>query len=383
MYTVHMSIALFIDVRHEGVSGALALVDPKLQKTFVGWATHISDHTLEKFDEYDALLTKVIQEGMPAMAKALPKDHIKKISEIHIMMGAPDVLSQTKTVHITHDTPFTIKSEHLKKIALETGDAFKENHKGEILEQIEEDITHVAINGYPTKKPVGKNANNFQAILFQSFISTDVVKKITDRTHKLISSATIQFHSFAFTTFKTIAKLDPNASNFVVVNLSEQATEVLVCREGSILQTGFSASGKQELIAHIATFAKTTSEAAESLLQLYSQNALEERVTSTVEEAIKSARTNWLTSFSTLIYTLSEGFSVPSRFFIIKEPLSALLSTWIQTEEFTQLTLSQAQYAPEEISLATFQDNITIKEGNNVPDNLFTRLLIEIEGIKK
>lgn len=380
MYNVSM-LSLYIDISEEEITATLgAKANPTDKKTFVGWSVGNTDTKLSIKDRLTSLIQKVKGEGITHIGKSLPHEKSKHVNAVHIWLSAPQVLVQTKRVGMNQEKPFTVKPEYIVKMKKEAGDAFKSTTKGELYEQIEEQVSSITIDGYTTYEPLKKQAKHLAFTLYQAFAETNYVDLVKSAIHSVFGNTEIYFHArihaFALAGFSLINPPE----DFLVVDISEKTTSVIIIRKDGHVTGGHSLSGKEALVEEVSKTTKTTKEAALSLLELYASASLHEELTENMVKAFEKAKETWTQEFSILLSTLCQGQTIPHKVVFIKESLSPLFSKWIQGDAF-----SKAYMADEsdilELTSNSFVESITFQEDLSLQESTKVKIAVEISSV--
>lgn len=383
-------LSLYIDISEEEISASLGAPtsnpDKKAdknsadKKTFVGWSSVNTDTATPIKDRLSALLKLTKTEGIQTMNRALPQEKSKAVQNIHVWLSSPEVMVQTKRVGISQEKPFLIKPEYIARMKKEAGDAFKNTAKGGVFEQIEEQVSAITLDGYTTSEPLKKQAKHLSFTLYQAFADTNYVSDITNTIHGIFGNVTPSFHArvhaYALAGYNLVHPIE----DFMVVDISEKTTGIIIIHKDGHVVGGHSVSGKDAIIDHVSKQTKTTFDAAQSLLELYAQNALHEELTDQMLKAIKDAQQDWTKDFSSLIASLCQGETVPRRIIFIKENLSPLFKKWIEDDQFSKTYMS-GEGSLIELNSSQFTESVIFQDDINISEGIKVKTAVEITSV--
>ncbi len=370
-------LTLQLDIFNDEVTAGISYSGEK-GLSLLCYAISNSDNATSVEEKIKKVLTDIKTNGIKSILGTLPHSHDKKIEKVTVWLNAPNIFIQTKRVGLEQEKPFIVKEEHLLKIKKQAGDAFKEDHKGLVYEQTEEEISSIMIDGYVTHIPLKKSAHHLSLTLYQSFVESEYLKKIKEDVKSFSGVANVECKARIHAYAKVGYSLVQPPEDFMVIDVSDKSTELVIVRKDGHIAAGHSLSGKEAIIQKVCEISKTSTDAAQSLLELHTQKTLDERINKDVLEAVEKAKKMWLDDFGQLVSTISNGQTIPHRIVFVKETLGTLFTDWIMSDEFSSMYTASNDHTLIELNPTLLKSFATIKEGISISESASSRLLVEV-----
>lgn len=175
-------------------------------------------------------------EGRQALEEIAPRT---QLSSLLITIAAPWSYTVTKTIEYKKEEPFIITKDLVQDLAAtaikKITEELKENETAESLglTVIARATTHVHANQYPTKNPFNKKATLVQLAHVSAVAQTYLMNALADVQNKLFPKLSAQTYSFMMVFHHiTHTQLYPNLAEYCLVDITHNATELGIVRDG-------------------------------------------------------------------------------------------------------------------------------------------------------
>ncbi len=295
--------------------------------------------------EFDQMLKQIKTEDFP-------KIHNKKCNKpdtVMVMLASPWYLSETNTIKMKEENPFMVTENLIDKAVSNLTKAHKEDSTLSVLEQ---SYLSVLMNGYSLNDPIGKKAKDLDITVFNSYVKTDLLKKIKNLITGHFHLHNIFIHSKSLVTYSAIGDLYPAITDYVIVDITTAITEVWITRGGVLRDTGSFPYGKSAFINSIAKTLAVNPEIAESLINAQLSGSLEDDKKASVSSAIKIAQDEWVLNLNSVLKNLNLNSAIPKDFFMFApQNLSELFKKFVESEEYHQSAMSEGNFNVQVMSI--------------------------------
>lgn len=291
-----------------------------------------------------------------------PECHGIAITNASVLISTPWYISQTKAIHIKKETSFLVTDEVLQSAILEASAPFLGKGKKEFT-IIEQKLLKISLNGYPTADALKKKALTMDISVFLSFAKTASLERITTIIEKHFHLRTIEIHSQSLVAFNVLQSIWSDIPNYIISDITSELTELLVVRQHALAEAASFPQAKQYVIRELTRVLGTTPEVALSLLKLYHDQKLEERLTNKLSSALADIKKTWLKSFTTILTEMLSGTTVSSKFFLFApQDISWLFADFIKGEEYQQFSFSEGEFEVYDVKVADLAAHCTWHE---------------------
>ena len=259
---------------------------------------------------------KLDGEGRNALRAAYPR---AAITSVAIAISAPWCYTVSKTISYAQDEPFEVTKELLSEL-IDTAER-----------QVAEDLrTHAAAadlgltavtratmdvltNGYRVANPEKASAQSLlisQATVVGQKYVIDAIEEMHD---KLFPKAMKQQLSYMLLLYCTARQLLPNADDVCLVDITYEATEMGILRDGCLQYSTHTAFGLYSLVREIATI--TGEPLPHVLTQLRGQDPqfFLQALTDTVRTEVDSVLNAYIEKVAGLFHETGDTLSIPKK----------------------------------------------------------------------
>jgi hypothetical protein len=205
-----------------------------------------------------ALMTAVMEldsTGRKVLAATNPK---ARISHIQSSISAPWAYTVTKSINYTQEEPFVITKSLIEELIKTTEQKiFDDLKQNETLRELGlKSITATTMstlaNGYRIEEPQDSKATEFSISRANVVAQEPIVEALSENTQKVFAHTTNQKLSFMLMTFSVMRDLLPQIYEIALVDITYEATELGVVRDGSLQYCTHTPFGMYSLAREIA-----------------------------------------------------------------------------------------------------------------------------------
>ena len=261
------------------------------------------------------------------------------ISEIQCCISAPWAYTVSKTIEYAEDSPFEVTKAlldelteaALSKTQVELNENEAVNELG--LTVITRSTVDILTNGYRIKNPIGEKAS--QVAL--SHVSVVTQKYLTDHIdelkHKLFANTTIHKLSYILALYSVAQDILPDQHEICLVDITYEATEIGIVREGSLKYSTHTPFGAFSLAREISNI--TSVPLYEAFQYLHSAEPLEfvKNLPDKQQDEIAAVIEAYTQKVADLFHETGDDLSIPRRIY---------LHTNLQSEPFFATIITAA-----------------------------------------
>jgi hypothetical protein len=347
-------IGLVFDIGSSSVGGALfSIEDSKVPRIIFFVREPIL--LLEKMDA-DQFLSLALQ-SLSRVADKIVRSGRGAPEKIFCVLGAAWCGSQTRTVKLKKNSPFTFSAKLADELVQKEIGLFQEENLVRFLDEqdrvvpIELKNLRIALNGYPTSSPLGQKARELEMTLFISMSSKHFLEKVEVVISSHFHRKSAKFSSFFMATFTVVRDLS-HLADFILVDVGGELTSLAMAKREILKETASFPIGRNYFIRETARELGRPLGEAGTLVSLYKDRQAEEQTHSKLEKVVGRLKEEWLKQFQSTLANLSGDISVPSTIFLTADrDLADFFSGTIQEEKLTQYILTESKFAVRSLDL--------------------------------
>lgn len=310
-----------IDV-HSGSVG-IAIIDLRKEsaKPIFAYREHLKIGSSGE-DDTRALKTALLaasleysKKGQRALRAHDPRGRVEQVLFVY---GAPWARVATRFIKVEDPVPFIVSKERIEDLVAEAEakDELEGGQRAELEKLkaaiIERSVVHTALNGYLTTEPYGKSANELSLAHISGLVPQDVLKLTLEVEDKLMPHAERHTHTFALTLFCVVRDLYPKVGHGLLVNISAEATEIIVMQDEILIESIVIPYGAHTFLRQVAKDLKTMPEEAIMHLREYSDESR-----AAVKKAVKSATEDYTAILNEALEKLQTKYVLPHTVFLL------------------------------------------------------------------
>ena len=229
----------------------------------------------------------------------------EKIEKIFCIFNPPFFQSTTKIVSNTEKEPIKIDDNYIRKLIGPLNQTF----------EIENEIIHISLNGYPISNPEGKIAKSIELMIYQSFTSKETIQEIRENVLPIFRK--MIFHTFPYVIFKVLTFLKPHQDSFFVINLEKNYSSLIAFQRGLYFQRENIETGYENFQKRIEEVLSVDRTASTSLLKMYVEDSLDQNTKEKIQAALKPFFEEWYKKINENILKISQSIQFSSNFYLI------------------------------------------------------------------
>ncbi|MEK7134690.1 MAG: hypothetical protein AAB819_03135 [Patescibacteria group bacterium] len=355
-------LALIIDIGSASVGAAIAVLSREGKPTIF---TTIREDMVFQEDldiaRFRTSMRDALAKALRTLERLLP-DVLKKTggsppSRVYVTFSSPWHASETRTISSVQDKPFRMTEEILNRIVRREVNSFTRTELaarlGEDPSIIEEHVMRIALNGYETREPFGKEAKTLDVGLFLGVISRAILDDVTNETRRVFSAENKSFHSFPFVAFAVVRDFLGAPEKFLIVDVGGEVTDVSVVSDHILSETTTFPVGKRTLLRALSRAFSTTPDEALSLVRLSSEKRLSETTEGRIGKSLSDVGSVWVSAFEKALSGITTRTAIPSSLFIsADDDLLPYFEALVKRESFAQYTVTDEMFSVFPLSSA-------------------------------
>ncbi len=336
-------VTLLIDIGNGSIALAFVLFTPD-SNPYVLYSSRLPFVMAEKIDEAQllsstaTLLSELLKRAMlEGFTDEYWKNNSKHFRHALISFSSPWFVSKTKHLHLEQKDTFIITERFVEDVIENEAKIFKNEMVtsdygatfSSPIEVVEKTIVHSKINGYTLRDVIGKRTKMFDTYVCLSVIAKSISDKITDivftQTH--IPKDRMLIHTFPLVSFGAIQEVYVADTDFLIMDVTGEATDITLVQNNIILQTVSFPSGRNFVIRQIAQTLAISPEIAESNFHLWSSQKATDEITQEMQVILAEVEKEWAIYFENALAELFSDNTIPNKIYITADDDVALLYT--------------------------------------------------------
>ena len=246
----------------------------------------------------------------------------QKLEYLQVTVAAPWSYTVTKTISYKQEETFevtkTLLEELLRTASKKVEEEMLENEKVQDLglSIIAKTTLQVIGNGYPITVTGKQKANTLKVIQASSVAQEYLLDAILDAQDKILPSTELSQYSFMLPYFFVIQDIVPPGTDYCLVDLTYEATEIGIVREGVLTYCTHTPYGAFTLAREISEALGVPLEEAYSYLTNEELSEFANTLSEAKKEAIKNIFLNYQIHLSELFKETGDELTVPRRIYI-------------------------------------------------------------------
>lgn len=272
-----------------------------------------------------ALMNAIVILGNEGTVALREVDSGAKINHMQVSISAPWAYTISKTVSLDAEEPFEITKQLITELTeaaqKKTLEEIKENEITEILglDVIARTTTDIIANGYRTGEPFGQMASSISLAHVSAVAQLDLIDTAEQTKDKLLPTADLQKFSFMLMYYCVIRELYPAATEFCLVDVTYEATEIAIIRDGILRYATHAPVGMYTLAREIVANLNIPPEEAFTHLTSTESNT-PESLSEKDATIIRKVTSNYQKVLGDLFKQTGDTLSIPKTIFLHTDP---------------------------------------------------------------
>ena len=273
---------------------------------------------------------------------------------LQVTVAAPWSYTVTKTISYKQEETFevtkTLLEELLRTASKKVEEEMLENEKVQDLglSIVAKTTLQVIANGYPVTVTGKQKANTLKVIQASSVAQEYLLDAIDDARDKILPGTELSQYSFMLPYFLVIQDIVPPGSDYCLVDLTYEATEIGIVREGILTYCTHTPYGAFTLAREIADAISVPLEEAYGYLTNEELSEFTNTLSETKKEAVENIFLNYQIHLSELFKETGDELAIPKRIYVHGN---------LQTEPFFNAQVQAAAKMATKMPHATY--NVT------------------------
>src|SRR3989344_1180128 len=258
------------------------------------------------------------------VANKVIKDSGKHVDEIHCVLGSPWFVSHSRVINYTSPKPVKVTSDLLRRLVQNDIERFKneelannELKLGRKAVTLEVSTTSVRLNGYETKTPFDKEAEEICINIFISLWSEDVMRAFTETLKSAIGHDRVYFHTFPSVALGSISEVTALPEKYLFIDVSGEITDILTIEKNALAEISSFPLGRNFVVRWLTNKTASSPEQALSLLSLYFEGKLNDKTKEKIEGVVEYVKREWISSLLKALEKSSYEYLLPRDVYLI------------------------------------------------------------------
>ncbi|MDB5189270.1 MAG: hypothetical protein JWL82_227 [Parcubacteria group bacterium] len=337
------TIAL-IDVRSSSIGAAYVLLESGASPTLI-YSTRVpmDPHATEPLEEalprtLELALNSLTKKGSTLLRKVSGKGNVDRAL---VTLTTPWQTSRVFSTVIEEERPFLFTQK------LVSAAASKQTKPVDGHTVVSQMAIATLLNGYEVENPFGKKIKRAELIMLSSSLKNDMMELVRTAVRKSLHQSHIEFAAFMPESYAVFRDLYPHQRDFLIMDVGNEAAEVLLAKHGLLISTSCMPHGYGEM----ARAARSVGFSS-PILPLLEVGGEQSAQVTKVEEA----KTLWLSEIRTSLSELAKHEPLPRTVFLLAEEnvrdflrrlidSPTLRSLWLSEEALSILPIQPGQFS--------------------------------------
>ncbi len=286
-------LVLIFDIQSGLINGALASI--KKDKTLKIISTK-TDQIQRKGHMDGNLYIRFMISTLSNIAHQLAGNH--HISQAHIILSSPWIISKSKTINSKFDKETSITPKLIDNLIEQ---ASEKNTFDEDSVYIEKKIFDIKLNGYSVTKYIDRTAMNIEIAFATTISSNNLLSMIKDAIKRPFSISKIEYHSGLLLNFISLRKLITDMNDYVYIHIHAELTDIVIVKNGICVHISSFPLGISSLIKKISQELKIDEDMVDSTLSVYKDGKFNNEEKNKINSKLDEYSNDWLNNYSTSI----------------------------------------------------------------------------------
>ena len=181
-----------------------------------------------------------------------------KITTVQATVAAPWAYTTTRTVKYNQDEPFEVTKHLVQDLAIAAGqqaiEEFGQQHSLESLgiSETSRCALDTYANGYRLSTPNKQLASEVTVTHATALVRSEIIEAIQEMNEKLFGATKLQITSYMLANYFATRALIPHVYDVCLVDVTDEATEIGIVRDGSLQYSTHVAFGRASIAREVA-----------------------------------------------------------------------------------------------------------------------------------
>jgi len=234
-----------------------------------------------------------------------------KINRVFYSFASPWSTTQTKTLSIKKDKPFSFTHDFLNNLMLEEEKVFSED-----LSVIERRIIQTKLNGYDVNNPFGQSINQVDVSYFTGIVPKSILEKTSEISHTAHISKNIKNFTFPLIAYSFIKNTFPNERDFIQLRIGGEISDVSIVEDGLITGTASFPRGYRNILSDVAVESSMVESEAVSFLKMMANNHMDHTSNDKLNPIFSRFVGEWVSDLQNLLKKMNNDDHLPRKLFL-------------------------------------------------------------------
>lgn len=346
---------------HSVVRSALQMQERAKEATIAGIGAELEKAAVESYRRFD-------QKG-----KHPP------VREIFCVVHEPWVHSNVVSKVVRHQIPTTVTKQLMSVIAQDAlkGAGSQNEHP------LEAGIVRTELDGYPTAKPVGKNATGIAVSIMVSEWDLGLGLNLQQRVEKVFPHVPVRYLSFTRAILSSLAAVDAIGQDQLVVNLMGQGTTLSAIRGGVIAEQRYIEEGVQSILRRIAPAG--IPEETLALIKMVHKGQCATPACDALRTSIEKIEHDLVKAYGDALSALAQTRKLPNALTLVGHPdMLDWFAAFFSRIDFTQFTQTAQPFIVEPLTVDRISPIVVGEPGMVADIGIFlSAALATTEGLRE
>ena len=382
---------IIIDIGSGSVLTAIVYSDPNKKHPQIIWS-HREHAPLQNIDSLEksakAVMAALVNASMllDAEGRKILYDFAKeaKLTEVQCSISAPWSYTVTKTVNYKQDEEFIITDNLIDDLISSIQDKIKGDLQTNAalknlgLQVITNGTMDMLSSGYRVQNPVGEKTNNLSISHVNVVAQEYLIDAIDEMQQKLFVQAETKKISFILMLFSVVRELLPNTFDVCLVDVTYEATEIGVVRDGVLSYSTHISFGSFSLAREISEITKVPLHESFGYLHTEKPYSFMATLPRSRREDVEQVFEAYIERVSELFHETGDQLSIPKRIALHVDLGSESLFLDLIEKAAKRRIKTDPNITPisKEIIRQTFESSTKGAQGDNFKD---TALLLSAQ----
>lgn len=317
---------IIIDVGSGSVLTAIVHSQKSKKHPVIVWA-HREHTALKKIDSVEqsaravlaALMNASLKMDKDGRAALYEYDSNAKLTVTQCSISAPWSYTVTKTINVKQEDQIEITASFIEELVFAAQKQVEEellkhaDNIGAGLTVIAKSTMDLLSNGYRVAHPEGELARHLRLTQATVVSQQYMMDGIAEVQQKLFPKAEINALSFILMMYCTVRALKPHTDDFCLVDITDEATEIGVVRDGSLTYSTHISFGMFSLAREIANVSKIPIHEALGHLRASNIESLKQNLPASSHDNIDQIFKNYIQKVTDLLNETGDSLSIPKK----------------------------------------------------------------------
>ena len=264
-HTQTRTSGVIIDIGSGSVGIGIFISDIHLPKPEIIWSHReyvlikdISSTEVPLKEIHTSLVNAFLKLGADGLKKLKETEGAPPIRHVQATVSAPWTYTITKTINFSDETPFEVTPELIEELSLTAqkqaltavleNEIFQESQ----LEVIDNQTISVRVNGYLVQNPKKVTSRTVSLAHITAITQKKILSVLEDSQNKILPKASLSTHSFMYMYYDALTHLNPDTSEACLVDVTSEATEIGIVRDGALSHVTDTAFGTFSIAREIS-----------------------------------------------------------------------------------------------------------------------------------